>query len=366
KGEAEAREDSRVRVVHRAIRHHQRIAVDVERVRVLHQEFAPAHYAEARPYLVAELDLDLVEVDGQLPVAPDILAHDVGHHFLVRRAEQEIPLLAVPDLQELRPELVPATRLFPQLGGHDMRQIRFERAGAIHFLAHHLLDLSQRDEAERHPAIDAGRNLLDHSCAQHQLLADDFRFGGRFLQRAKIELRDAHRRSAANGRGRRFYRPFAARPAMHARMFILVSDPADPRAWPATRTADARVAALYASAQAAMDATTGGDADAFDGEARRWLEGALGASHGGDLADALANAPSAAVARHLRRLLAAISSAVVATRDVDSANVSQPPNARASRNAPASAAVAIAPVSVTGCATFALSTSLVATTALDI
>ncbi len=158
-------------------------------------------------------------------------------------------------------------------------------------------------------------------------------------------------------------------------MFILVSDPADPRAWPATRAADARVAALYASAQAAMDATASREADAFDGEARRWLEGALGASHGGDLADALANAPSAAVARHLRRLLAAIvrgdpasdarlRTTLFAMPVILVAALEQGAQPVTLTGAIATAALAGAlrdARAFGGCETFALSTSLVAT-----
>jgi hypothetical protein len=46
-----------------------------------------AHDAEARPHLVAELGLDLVEVDRQLAVALELAPRDVGDHFFMRRAE---------------------------------------------------------------------------------------------------------------------------------------------------------------------------------------------------------------------------------------------------------------------------------------
>ena len=39
--------------------------VEIEAVGVLHQEFAPAHHAKARPHLVAEFPLDVVEVFGR-------------------------------------------------------------------------------------------------------------------------------------------------------------------------------------------------------------------------------------------------------------------------------------------------------------
>ena len=45
--------------------------VEVEGVGVLHQELAPAHDAEARPHLVAELPLDVVEVLRQVAIALD-------------------------------------------------------------------------------------------------------------------------------------------------------------------------------------------------------------------------------------------------------------------------------------------------------
>src|SRR5690606_40935186 len=49
--------------------------------------FACAHDAEAGPDLVAELGLDLVEVDRELAIALQLAAGEVGDHFLVGRAE---------------------------------------------------------------------------------------------------------------------------------------------------------------------------------------------------------------------------------------------------------------------------------------
>ena len=59
-------EDAAVGVVHVPVFGGERVVVDVERVGVLHQEFARAHHPEARADLVAELGVDLVEVDRQL------------------------------------------------------------------------------------------------------------------------------------------------------------------------------------------------------------------------------------------------------------------------------------------------------------
>ena len=62
------------------------LEVEVEGIGVLHQEFARAHDAEARPHLVAELPLDVVEVERQVLVRLDVGAEDLRHHLLVGRA----------------------------------------------------------------------------------------------------------------------------------------------------------------------------------------------------------------------------------------------------------------------------------------
>jgi hypothetical protein len=185
-------EDARVRVVHRLVAAQHAGLVDVERVRVLHDELARAHHAEARADLVAELGLDLVEVDRELPVAADLPAHDVGDHFLVRRAHHEIALVPVFQAQHVGTHLFPAAGLLPQLGGLDHRHHELERAGTVHFLADDPLDLAQGDEAERHPRVKAAAEPVDHPGAQHELLARDVGLGRRFLQRRKVELRNPH------------------------------------------------------------------------------------------------------------------------------------------------------------------------------
>ena len=137
--ESHAREDARIGVVHDLVRTQHAGFIDVERIRVLHDELARAHHAEAWPDLVAELGLDLVEVDRQLLVAADLAAHDVGDHFLVRRPDDEVALLPILQTQHERPHLFQAAAFLPQLGGLDHRHHELQRAGAIHFLADDLL-----------------------------------------------------------------------------------------------------------------------------------------------------------------------------------------------------------------------------------
>src|SRR5580658_2384963 len=191
-GESGASEDAGVGVVHGAIALAQRLLVEVEGVGVLHDEFARAHDAEARPHLVAELGLDLVEIHRQLAVAPELAPRDVGDHLLMGRAGDEIALVAVLDAQQLRSVLGPAPRLLPQLRRLDHRHHQLERPGAVHLLADDAFDFLQRAQAHGQPAVKSGREPPDEPRAQHQLVADDLSLCGGLLGGVDRVLRQPH------------------------------------------------------------------------------------------------------------------------------------------------------------------------------
>ena len=188
----QAGENARVGFVHHFIGLFQRGAVGVEGVGILHHELARAHHAEARADLVAELGLDLVEVDRQLAVALDLAPRHVGDDFLVGRAEAELALVAVLDFQHLRAEHVPAPGFLPQFGGDHGRHQQLDGAAPVHFLAHDVFHLAQHFQAQRHPAVKAAAQALDQAGAQHQLVADQFGFGGCFLEGGEKKLGYAH------------------------------------------------------------------------------------------------------------------------------------------------------------------------------
>ena len=107
---------ARVRLAHGVVAGLQPLLVEVERIRVLHEEFARPHHAEARAALVAEFHLDLVEVRRQLAVTLEIVARDVGDDFLVRRPQAEVALMAILEAQQFGAELAPSAGFHPQLG----------------------------------------------------------------------------------------------------------------------------------------------------------------------------------------------------------------------------------------------------------
>jgi len=110
----QARKDARVGVEHVLVFALQVGVIGVKGVAVFHGEFAPAHDAETRPALVAELRLDLVEMHGQLAVAPELVAREIGDDLFGRRLNHEVALVPVLETQQLRPVLFPAARFLPQ------------------------------------------------------------------------------------------------------------------------------------------------------------------------------------------------------------------------------------------------------------
>ena len=176
-------EDARVGVIHLVIARLRRLVRGVEAVGVLHDELLGAHQAEARADLIAELGLNLVEVLRHLPVGIDLARDERGDDFLVRRPEHPFLLGAVADLEQhvlgglVAPALLPDIRRLE--GGHE----QFKRAGAIHLLAHDLLDLAQRAQPQRQECVEPARELADQPGAQKEFVRDDLGLSRRLFQR---------------------------------------------------------------------------------------------------------------------------------------------------------------------------------------
>ena len=160
----------------------------MERVGVLHQEFAGAHDAEARTDLVAKLGLNLIVVDRKLAVTLEVVARDVGDDFLVRGAQAEVPLVPVLELQQGLAVGIPASGFLPQLGRLHDRHADLERAGAVHLVADDAGYLVEDAHAERHPAVKTRGEPAQEAGAEHQLVADHLGIGRGLLERGEREL----------------------------------------------------------------------------------------------------------------------------------------------------------------------------------
>ena len=145
------------------------------------------------PHLVAELPLDVIEIERQILVGAHIGAEDLGDHLLVGRPVEHVALVPVADAQHLLAVVVVAAGFAPEIGRLDRRHQHFDRAGAVLLLAHDGADLVQDAQAQRQPGVDAGRLLADHAGAQHQPMRDDLRLLRRFLEDRQEIAGETHR-----------------------------------------------------------------------------------------------------------------------------------------------------------------------------
>ena len=166
--------------------------VQIEGVSVLHQEFARAHHAKARAHLVAELPLDVIEIERQILVGAHIGAEDLRDHLFIGGTKEHLALVAILDAQHLLAIGLIAAALAPQISGLDDRHEQFHGARPVLLLAHDLLDLAQHPQAQRQPGVDTGGLLPHHARAQHQAVRDDFRLLGRFAERGEEESGQTH------------------------------------------------------------------------------------------------------------------------------------------------------------------------------
>ena len=166
----------------------QRLLGGGEAVRVLHDELAAAHEAEARAHLVAELVLDLVERARELLVGAQLVLHEVGEGLLVRGAEGELAAVAVGDAHELGAVGVPAARLVPELGRREDGHHHLLGADCLHLVADDGLDLADRAPGERQVAVEPGGGLADHAGAQQQAVARELGLRRVLLERGGVEL----------------------------------------------------------------------------------------------------------------------------------------------------------------------------------
>ena len=191
-GEPEPLEGAQVRGEHPVVGMARAGLIEIERIGVLHQKLARAHDAEARPDLVAELPLDVVEVQRQVLVGAHRGAENLGDHLFVGGSVQHVAVVPVADAQHLLAVIVVAPGFAPEVCRLDRRHQHFDRARPVLLLAHDRADLVQHPHAERQPGVDAGRLLADHAGAQHQPVRNDLRLLGSLLEDRQEIAGEAH------------------------------------------------------------------------------------------------------------------------------------------------------------------------------
>ena len=121
-------------------------------------------------------------------VAAQFLARQIGDDFFVRRAEAEITLVAILDLQHLRAEHRPASGFLPEFRGLHGGHQQFDGASPVHFFAHDGFHFAQDAQTQRHPGVQAGAEAFDQAGTQHQAMTGQFGFGRGFFAGGEEEL----------------------------------------------------------------------------------------------------------------------------------------------------------------------------------
>ena len=147
--------------------------VYVKGVAVLHDELTPPHEAETGPNLIPELALDLEKVDRKLFIALDIPSHDVGDDLFMGRSKAEIGTLAVLEAEKLFTVERPTGALLPEFGRLDRRHQELLATIPLQLLPNDGLELLDTAVGQGEIVVDSGGQLLNHTGADHQLLADD-------------------------------------------------------------------------------------------------------------------------------------------------------------------------------------------------
>ena len=195
-------EDPDVRAAVLLVAHVEAGLVAIAAVRVLHHELADADEAASGARLVAELRLEVVELDRQLAVALDEVAEQDGDDLLVGHREHHVALAAVLEADELRPDLEPAPALLPDLRRMDDGHLHLLAADRVHLLADDLLDPVADPLAERQQRVEAGPERPDVAGAQQQPVRRHLGLAGIVAQGREEELAQTHglRRIPAEGR----------------------------------------------------------------------------------------------------------------------------------------------------------------------
>ena len=130
-----------------------------EAVGVLHDELATAHQAKARAELVAELVLNVVQIDRQLLVGTQLIAHQGRDGLLVGGAQHELATMTVVKAHKLLAIGIDTAGLTPQLGVDHNGHHELLSARSVHLVAHDILDLANRAPSKRQVGIQAGGSL---------------------------------------------------------------------------------------------------------------------------------------------------------------------------------------------------------------
>ena len=144
-----------VRLTHFFVRNVQARVVNVERIRVLHDELTPAQQPRAWPGFITVLGLDLVQVSRQILVRRVQVLDQQREDFFVGGSQKVVGLFTVLEAENTFTESFPPTGLFIRLSRQQRREVDFLRPCLVHFIANNSFDLVQHPQPQRQPRVDS-------------------------------------------------------------------------------------------------------------------------------------------------------------------------------------------------------------------
>ena len=165
-------------------------------------EFTDADEAGTWAGFVAELGLNLVKVDGQVAIAADVAAGEVGDGLLVCGAENHRALAAVLQMEQGGAECLLASALLPEFDGLDDGHEDFLRARGVHLLSDDVLNLAHGAESHGEIGVNASGDLRDESGANEEPMARGVRVRRVIPQGFAEHPGHAHGSMVARGRRR--------------------------------------------------------------------------------------------------------------------------------------------------------------------
>jgi hypothetical protein len=123
--------------------------IDIEAIGILHNEFASTHDAEARPNLISELGLDLIEIERHLAIRSNFFSGNIRDDLLVGGPQTTISVVAVLQPCQLASIFFPSMALLPELRRLNKGEKDLNGTGSVHLLTDDGLYFSNGSKAER-------------------------------------------------------------------------------------------------------------------------------------------------------------------------------------------------------------------------
>ena len=164
-----------------------------EGIGILHDEFASAHKAIAGAELIAEFILNVIEVDGKLLIAAQLVADKRSNRLLVRGSKDELTAVTVIKAHELLSVSVNSTTFTPELSVDHDRHHELLSIMAVHLVANDVLDFTNSSPGKGKIGVKTGCFLANHAGTKKQTMACKLGLCRVFLERRCVKPGHFHR-----------------------------------------------------------------------------------------------------------------------------------------------------------------------------